>query len=262
MLKKTKRRRKNATPPSWLERWWSPIWRFTVAGLMVWVPLIVTVWVTWMVVNNIVLGLERQIERFTAFLNVVGARYEQLAFLEHVEYRFGLGVLIVLALFFVTGLLTRHFVGRKLIEYGEYLLNQIPLVSRVYTAVRQIRDVFIGRQGAVFEEVCLIEYPRKELVTVGFVTAKERGIVQDVLDRELIAVFVPTTPNPTSGYLVYVQPNEIVKVNMNVEEAMKLIVSGGAYAPLANDDGDEYEEDGAENAEEEGLQQDLRETLP
>ena len=261
MLKKTKRRPKDA-PPSRFQRWWSPIWRFTVAGLMVWVPLIVTVWVTWLVVNNLVLGLERQIEHFTAFINLLGARYEQLAFLEDIEYRFGLGVLIALALFFVTGLLTRHFVGRKLIEYGEYILNYIPLVSRVYTSVRQIRDVFIGRQGAVFEEVCLIEYPRRELITVGFVTAKERGIVQNVLDRELVAVFVPTTPNPTSGYLVYVQPNEIVKVNMSVEEAMKLIVSGGAYAPIATDDSDEYEEDDEENPEEEGLQQDLRETLP
>ena len=259
MLKKTKRRRKDV-PPSRFQRWWSPIWRFTVAGLMVWVPLIVTVWVTWIVVNNLVLGLERQIEHVTTYINLLGARYEQVAFLEHVEYRFGLGVLIAFALFFFTGLLTRHFVGRKLIEYGEYILNYIPLVSRVYTSVRQIRDVFVGRQGAVFEEVCLIEYPRKELTTVGFVTAKDRGIVQDALDRELVAVFVPTTPNPTSGYLVYVQPNEIVKVNMSVEEALKLIVSGGAYAPTSNDD--EYEEYEEDNGEEDTLQEELRENLP
>lgn len=255
MPKKTKRRRNS--PPNLLQRWWSPIWRFTLAGILVWVPLMVTAWVIWIVVNNLVLGLERQIERFTAFINVFGARYEQVAFLEHIEYRFGLGVLIALLLFFLTGLLTRHFVGRKLIEYGEHMLNRIPLVSRIYTAVRQIRDVIIGRQGAVFEEVCLVEYPRKEMITVGFVTAKERRIVQDALDRELVAVFVPTTPNPTSGYLVYVQPNEIVKVNMTVEEALKLIVSGGAYAPIANDE-EEYEEEEDDTGEEEKLEGDSR----
>ncbi|MFP4171779.1 MAG: DUF502 domain-containing protein [Candidatus Hydrogenedentota bacterium] len=260
MSKKTNRRKN--IPPNPLQRWWSPIWRFTVAGILVWVPLLVTAWVIGIVVNNLVLGLERQIERGTAFINIVGARYERVAFLEHVEYRFGLGVLIALALFFFTGLLTRHFVGRKLIEYGEHMLNQIPLVSRIYTAVRQIRDVIIGRRGAVFEEVCLVEYPRKEMITVGFVTAKERGIVQDALDRELVAVFVPTTPNPTSGYLVYVQPNEIVKVNMSVEEALKLIVSGGAYAPMANEEYEDEEDETGEEETLENLRADLRGNLP
>ncbi len=223
-------------------RLWQVVWRYTIAGLLVWVPLIITLWLAWIVVNNIVLGIEGLIQAAVVQLNIIGPRLGPFSFLQHVPYYFGFGVLLVFLVFLGTGFLTRYLIGRKFIEYSERLLQAIPLLSRVYRSVQQIRDVFIGRQGAVFQSVCLIEYPRKGLITVGFVTATERGLVQEATHQELVAVFVPTTPNPTSGYLVYVQPNEITPIDISVEEAMKLIVSGGAYLPVPGEESPEDED--------------------
>ncbi len=215
-------------------------------------PLIITLWVAWLVVNNVVLGVERLIQAAVVQLNIIGPRLGPLSFLQHVPYYFGVGVLLVFLVFLGTGFLTRYLIGRKLIEYSERIMQAIPLISRVYRAVQQIRDVFIGRQGAVFQSVCLIEYPRKGLITVGFVTSSERGLVQEATGQELVAVFVPTTPNPTSGYLVYLQPNEVTPIDISVEEAMKLIVSGGAYLPTPGQKPPEDEDD---------LREELRRTL-
>jgi uncharacterized membrane protein len=111
------------------------------------------------------------------------------------------------------------------------LVGKIPLISRVYLAVQQIRDVFVNREGAVFQQVVLLEYPRKGIQAVGFVTSDEQGIVQETTGKTLWAVFVPTTPNPTSGFLLYLPPDDLIPLDMSVEDAMKLIVSGGAYIP-------------------------------
>jgi uncharacterized membrane protein len=115
--------------------------------------------------------------------------------------------------------------------WGEYLVGLIPGINRVYIASQQIRDVFVNRQGAVFQEVVMVEYPRPGLMVVGFVTSREQGIVQDALGTKMVAIFVPTTPNPTSGFLLYVPPKELTPLKISVEEAMKLIVSAGAYLP-------------------------------
>ena len=95
----------------------------------------------------------------------------------------------------------------------------------------QIRDVFVRRDGAVFQRVCLVEYPRKGVFAVAFVTSDEQGIVQETMDKKLISIFLPTTPNPTSGFLLYVSEDEITLLDVTVEDAMKLIISGGAYLP-------------------------------
>ncbi len=238
---------------------WGSLWRYTLTGLLVWVPLIITLWVVFFVVNNLVIGLEHQIRRLVGAINLIGGRYEAAAFLQHIPYYPGLGVLLAFALFLGTGVLTRYLVGRKLIEYTEYVFNNLPLVNKIYRSVQQIRDVVIGRQGAVFQDVCLVEYPRKGLLTVGFVTARERGLVQIASEKELVAVFVPTTPNPTSGYLIYLPPNELTLLNVTVEEAMKLIVSGGAYLPEERAARESVNE---EHAAEEALRREVRDALP
>ncbi len=183
-------------------------------GLLVWVPLIITVWVTWVVVSKFGFGLEHLIKRlFNA---------------AKLYYLPGMGFLIAVALFLGTGFLARYYVGVKLISFGEKILHRIPLISKIYKTVQQIRDVFVG-QGTVFRHVCLIEYPRPGVWAVAFVTSEEQGSVQETLGYEAVAVFVPTTPNPTSGYLVYVPRDKIIKLNISIEEAMKIILSGGAY---------------------------------
>ena len=214
---------------------WSHLWRTLVAGLLVWVPLIMTVGLTWFFINKFVLGLERLIRTGFTMLQTWAAAHGRLPFLDYVNYPFGIGILIVLMLFFATGLLTRHFVGRRIILVGEKIVSVIPFVNKIYRAVQQIRDVFINRQGTVFQDVCLIDYPREGMTAVAFITSREQGLVQNAVGKELVAVFVPTTPNPTSGYLVYLPPEEVKILDITVEEAMKLIVSGGAYLPGKTD---------------------------
>jgi uncharacterized membrane protein len=160
----------------------------------------------------------------------LGENVVWLSFLSEFSYQPGFGVLLVVIIFLLTGILTNYLLGRQIIGTGERILARIPVISRIYRAVQ---DVFTGR-GAVFQKVCLVEYPRPGLVAVAFVTSSEHGVVQEVAGKNLIAVFVPTTPNPTSGYLVYLPPEEITELDISVEEAMKLIVSGGAYLPAAD----------------------------
>lgn len=201
--------------------------------MLVWIPLMVTIWVTWFFTDALVLGVERLIHATVLFLNEQGQRYESLSLLQNIHYRRGLGFLVAVALFLTTGLLTRYIVGRRIIAFGERMLQRIPLIRRVYTSVKQIRDAIVDRPGAMFQKVCLVEYPRPGLWAIGFVTSEAQGIVQEEVNKELIAVFVPTTPNPTSGYLVYLPPGDVLVINLSIEDAMKAIVSAGAFLPPA-----------------------------
>lgn len=212
--------------------------------MLIWVPLIVTVWITWVAAVSIVGAIEGSIRWVVTYANGVGERVPSLRFLTVVQYTPGLGLLTAILIFLTTGLLARYLVTRRLIHYGEFVLNRIPLINKVYRAVQQTRDVFVGR-GAVFQEVVLVEYPRRGIWAVGFVTAEGDGIVARTRGMPLTAVFVPTTPNPTSGFLLYFPPDEITPVDMSVEDAMKLIISGGALDPTVGDLAERYESESA-----------------
>jgi uncharacterized membrane protein len=231
MIRKDKEAEESTGFVGFMVQYWRQLTRYMVTGMLVWVPLLITVWVSWFFIQKFVLGVEYLIQDIILKFNVWGSKYPLLRWLEHIRYYFGMGALVVVALFLTTGFLTRFIVGRRIIELGERIVSQIPLISRIYRAVQQIRDTFIGRKGAVFQSVCLVEYPRAGMLAVAFVTSAEQGIIQQIAGRKLHAVFVPTTPNPTSGYLIYLPPEDIALIDISVEEAMKLIVSGGAYLP-------------------------------
>lgn len=211
--------------------YWRQLKRYMVTGLMVWVPLIITLWITWYVFVRLGLGFDKLMQATVERLQEIAAQNRYFGWLGYVEYAPGMGFLIAIALFLTTGFLTRYLVGVRVIQAVEGLLDRIPFISRIYRAVQQIRDVFVNREGTVFQKVCLLEYPRKDMIVVGFVTSHEQGVVQDAAGRNLLAVFIPTTPNPTSGFLVYVPPEDVTLVPISVEDAMKLIISGGAYIP-------------------------------
>ena len=196
---------------------WKDFRKYLVTGLMVWVPLIITVWVSWMVVDKVSIGLE----------NLFGKIFVRF----HLRYSTGLGLMCAIAIFLATGFIARYWIGRKVISIGEGILEKIPFISRIYSAVRQISEVFMARNGTIFQSVCLIEYPRPGMTTVAFITCTDQGLVQETAEKELISVFVPTTPNPTSGFLLYLTRDQITPLDMKIEEAMKLIVSAGAYLP-------------------------------
>lgn len=227
---------KTNTEDGFISQYFKAFRFYLLTGLMVWTPLLVTVWLSWWLFKNVGLGIESVIENGYGWLNRLGERVPRLHFLRTLEYRQGFGFLTTVALFLTTGFLARNLIGQRIIRMTERLVGRVPGVNKIYKAVRQIRDVFVGRDGAVFQKVCLVEYPRPGLFAVAFVTSKEHGIVQESLGRDLIAVFVPTTPNPTSGFLLYLNPSEVTEIDVTVEEAMKLIVSGGAYIPGNYDD--------------------------
>lgn len=143
----------------------------------------------------------------------------------------GLGLALAVVMLTVLGALARNFFGRSLINMGENLISSVPLVRNVYNALKQIMEtVFNGKKNS-FKEVVLIEYPMKGLYVVAFVSAEGQGALKEEISDDVIALFVPTTPNPTSGFLLYTPRSNTISIDMSVEEAAKLIISFGMVTP-------------------------------
>lgn len=143
----------------------------------------------------------------------------------------GIGLIFTIGLILLTGFIVSNYVGVKLLKKGEELLQRIPLISKIYSSVKQIVEAFSIKDKQIFSNVVLVEYPRKSTYAIGFVTGECRGEVQDKTAARLINVFIPTTPNPTSGMLILVPDKEIIYLDMTVEEGLKLIISAGAVVP-------------------------------
>ncbi|MGB4549444.1 MAG: DUF502 domain-containing protein [Syntrophales bacterium] len=143
----------------------------------------------------------------------------------------GLGIIFTLILIFAVGLATRSLLGRRLLLWGESLVYRVPLVRGIYQALKQIVDAMVSAKGESFKRVVLVEFPRKGLYTVAFVTGMASGEVQEKTEEKCINIFIPTTPNPTSGFYMMVPERETTRLDMTVEEAFKLIMSGGIVAP-------------------------------
>jgi uncharacterized membrane protein len=143
----------------------------------------------------------------------------------------GLGVIITLILVFTIGLVTRSYLGKRLVSFGERLVRKIPLVRGIYNALKQLVDAVFSDKGQSFKRAVLIEYPRKGLYSIAFVTGVTRGEVQVKTSQRCVNVFVPTTPNPTSGFYIMVPEVDMMSLDMTVEEAFTLIISGGIVSP-------------------------------
>jgi len=187
--------------------------RYFVTGILVLLPLAVTVWLLWRIIGAVEGGVRSAMERLG------------------LTYYVGYGFLVVIAVIFLAGLIAQNVIGRKLVQFMEGFVTKIPFVSKVYLTVQQIRDAFIGREHALFQSVAVVEYPRTGLYTICFVTSTAEGEVQNKTEEHVVCVFVPTTPNPTSGYLLFVPQEDLIPLSMTVEEAMKLVISGGALIP-------------------------------
>ncbi|MFB3924557.1 MAG: DUF502 domain-containing protein [Syntrophales bacterium] len=143
----------------------------------------------------------------------------------------GLGVIFTLLLTFVVGLITQSYFGNKLVGWGVGIFNKIPVVRNIYQPTKQLVDSLFSGKGRNFRRVVLVEFPRKGMYTIGFVTGLSRGEVQRKTSEDSLNVFVPTTPNPTSGYYLMVPEKEVVDMDMTVEEAFRLIISIGLVVP-------------------------------
>lgn len=143
----------------------------------------------------------------------------------------GVGVISSLLLILLVGLLTTNLLGKKIISWSEAIITKIPLIKKIYASIKQIIDAFSNQGKEAFKTVVLLEYPRQDIYVLGFVTGKARGEIQQKTTENLINVFIPTTPNPTSGMLVFLPEESLIPLDLSVEDGLKMLISGGIAAP-------------------------------
>ncbi len=192
--------------------------RYFVTGLLVVTPL----WGTYLILKALFVSLE-------SVLGNLLASYTSF-------YIPGLGILALAALLLLVGMLATNIFGRKLVAAWERLLKQVPVVKTVYQVLKAVVDTFSIHNREQFSRVVLVEFPRKGQYSIAFVTGITKGEIQQITAERLINVYVPTTPNPTSGYFLFVPEGEIIPLSMSVEDGMKMIISGGMYTPATGDE--------------------------
>ena len=193
--------------------------RYFLAGILVTSPILITVYVTWLIITFI-------------DAQVAGMLPESLDFTKKLPHQIpGLGLIISIIVITFIGAITPGFIGRTLLRVGERILDNTPVVRSIYGAIKQIMETVMSTNSESFREVVLVEYPRKGIWVIGFVTGETKGEVQTLNKETLINVFIPTTPNPTSGFLLFVPKKDLIYMKMKVEDAVKMVISGGIVTP-------------------------------
>ncbi|MFH0876940.1 MAG: DUF502 domain-containing protein [Candidatus Omnitrophota bacterium] len=192
--------------------------RYFITGLLIVLPILITIYLV--------------VSLFSFFDNILG-RYISRFTIEYFGYKIpGLGLLLFMILVFVTGFFAANFIGRKLLLFVESLWFKFPVIKKVYPAAKQItRFLFSSSLGSKWQKVVLLEYPRKGVYTLGFATNTADALFQDKVGKELMNVLIPSVPSPFTGFLVMVPKEDIVFLDMAVEDAFKIIVSGGVLNP-------------------------------
>ncbi|MGD9535919.1 MAG: DUF502 domain-containing protein [Alphaproteobacteria bacterium] len=188
---------------------------YFLAGVLVTAPLGITAWLIYSFVDYV----------DTTILPLIPEPYNPENFLEHSVP--GLGVLILLVVITLIGAFVTNFLGRFMVRTGERLLARVPIVRSIYGLIKQVLDAVLAQSSTAFREVVLVEYPRKDVWVIGFVTSTPNPEIREKVGANVVYVFVPTSPNPTSGFLLVVQEAEVVRLKMSVEEGIKLVISGG-----------------------------------
>ena len=189
-----------------------------VAGLLVWIPLGLTIFVIKLLID--LLGQ-------TYLLIPPALRPENLIGTEIP----GIGVIVAIIVVLLTGLVTANYFGKSIVKAWDSFLDRIPLIRSIYSPLKKFSELVLSDQTQSFSKVLLIEYPRKGIYSLCFQTSKELGEVQNQSGEEMVCVYIPTTPNPTSGYIVLVPQNEVKELKMSVEDALKMIISLGVVVP-------------------------------
>ncbi len=187
--------------------------RYFITGLLVITPI----WGTYLVLSTLLSFLEGFLGNF---LKDIGKFYIP-----------GMGIITLVVLIFLVGVLTTNFIGRKVMDLWERAMNHVPLVRSIYTVFKHIVDTLSLQGKEHFNRVVIIEFPRDGVYALGFVTGVTRGEVQNLTKETVVNVFIPTTPNPTTGYFIFIPENKVIPLSMSVEDAMKMLISGGLYTP-------------------------------
>jgi uncharacterized membrane protein len=192
--------------------------KYFITGLLILVPLAITLWVL-----NLIIGTMDQ-----SLLLLPEEWRPQALFGFNIP---GLGTILTLLIVFLTGLATRNFIGKKVVQTWELLLHRIPVVRSIYSSVKQVSDTLFSSSGNAFRKAVLVQYPRQGAWTIAFMTGVPGGDVRNHLVGDYISIYVPTTPNPTSGFFLMVARAEAIELDMSVDEALKYIVSMGVVSP-------------------------------
>jgi len=198
--------------------------KYLITGLLIWIPLVITLWVLKLIVDTLdqsllLLPEQWRTEGFLGF---------------HIP---GLGVVLTLVIVFATGVFATNFFGAQLVQLWHAILHRIPVVNSIYSSVKQISDTLFSSSGQAFRKALLVEWPRPGMWTIAFLTGTPGGDVSNHLGGDYVSVYVPTTPNPTGGYFVMLARKDVIELDMTVDEALKYIISMGVVAPARRDAG-------------------------
>jgi len=195
--------------------------KYLITGLLIWIPLVITLWV----LNLVVTTLDQVLLLLPAEL-----RTEKWLGI-HVP---GLGVLLTLAIVFLTGVAAANFIGARLVHFWHEILHRIPVVNSIYSSVKQVSDTLFSSGGQAFRKALLVRWPHEGMWTIAFLTGTPGGDVTRHLEGDYVSVYVPTTPNPTGGYFVMLKRADVIELDMSVDDALKYIISMGTVAPMQN----------------------------
>jgi len=214
---------KEAKPPTAKGGFGRRIRRYFFTGLLALIPVVLTGWIIWKLFWAIDGILRSYVHTFIA---------EQFGVEFFGEFTIpGIGFFTLIMLIIITGAIARNYFGRKIGKWTDQLVQRIPLINRIYGAIKQISQAFFSSQREVFKKPILFEYPRKGIYSIGFYTQDTQGPVQDALEEDVVSIFLFTTPNITSGFLLFVPKSEVYDLDLTVEEALKLVISGGTIIP-------------------------------
>ncbi len=190
---------------------------YFIAGIIVIFPLFVSIYLVWRIFN----WLD----------SLVGEPFVLVPW-----DRPGAGIISAIIIIFLTGVLTANLVGKKIVELTDVLFTRLPLIRNIYLAIKQLTDTFAQNDRPSFNRVLMVEYPRKGVWALGFATGESKGEPQVKTKQKLLSIFIPTTPNPTSGMLIMAPREHVIFLDMTVEEGLKFVMSGGVVAPPVKED--------------------------
>jgi len=188
--------------------------KYFITGLLIWIPLAITIWVLDLIVTTMDALLPTQLQTVLFGRQVPG-----------------IGVLLTLLIVFGTGVLASNILGQRLVTLWEMLLGRIPVVKSIYSSVKQVSDTLFSPGGQAFRKALLVQYPHPGAWTIAFLTGAPGGDVANHLSDDYVSVYVPTTPNPTSGFFLMFPRADVVELDMSVDEALKYVISMGVVAP-------------------------------
>jgi uncharacterized membrane protein len=194
--------------------------KYLITGLLIWIPLVITIWVLKVIFDALDQSLLLLPDSFQTehWLGV------------HIP---GLGAILTIVVVFLTGIFATNFFGARLIQFWHAILHRIPVVNSIYSSVKQISDTLFSSSGQAFRKALLVQWPHEGMWTIAFLTGTPGGDVVNYVPEDCLSVYVPTTPNPTGGYFVIVRRSDVIELDMSVDQALKYIISMGVVPPLS-----------------------------